>query len=473
MTKPPSFPFSSATRMEKDTMGSIPVPKEALWGAQTQRSLINFNIGDELMPKEIILALGLIKGAIARYHGENGALPVAIANAIEKAAKEVSQGDLMPHFPLKVWQTGSGTQTNMNVNEVIARRANSLLPSSKKREHIHPNDHVNKSQSSNDTFPTAMYIASFKLGQEVLVPSISEVLETLAEKVKAWKSIVKIGRTHTQDATPLTLGQEFSAFHAQLKHAQTALTTALESLLDLPQGGTAVGTGQNTFVGFDKAIVEDIARTTSTPFRVAHNKFEAIAAHDAMVQVSGSLNTLAVALMKIANDIRFLASGPRAGLAEIFLPANEPGSSIMPGKVNPTQCEALTMVCAQVMGHHLTISIAGASGHFQLNAFKPVIAFCLIKSLHLLASALNSFHHHCLKGITPNKKAIRTHLHNSLMLVTALVPLIGYDKAASIALTAHKNGTSLRQEALKAGIEEKVFDTLVDPEKMLSPREKL
>jgi fumarate hydratase class II len=459
------------TRIETDSFGALPVPSDRYWGAQTQRSLANFRIGSETMPVPLIRALGIAKKAAALANVKLKVLDSRLAGPIAEAAQEVIDGKLDAHFPLVVWQTGSGTQTNMNANEVIANRAIELLGGvmgSKKP--IHPNDHVNRSQSSNDTFPTAMHIAAAIEVRARLVPALRHLHQALERKVKAWSKIIKIGRTHTQDATPLTLGQEFSGYAAQVAYAIERLKDALPRLYYLAQGGTAVGTGLNAKAGFDTAFAAEVARMTRLPFRTAPNKFEALAASDAMVELSGVLNTVAVSLFKIANDIRLLGSGPRSGLGELKLPENEPGSSIMPGKVNPTQCEALTMVCCQVMGNHVTVTVAGSQGHFELNVFKPVIVYNVLQSIGLLADAAVSFTDNCIAGIEPNRAHIQTLMQRSLMLVTALAPKIGYDKAAEIAKLAHANGTTLREEALKSGyVTAGEFDELVRPEDMVSP----
>ncbi len=460
-------------RIEADSFGELKVPADKYWGAQTQRSLMNFPIGEETMPVPLIRALGVIKRACAEANMELGNLEPEIGEAIVKAASEVMEGKLDAHFPLKVWQTGSGTQTNMNANEVIANRAIEILGGEiGSRDPVHPNDHVNRSQSSNDTFPTAMHVATAGEIVRRLIPALEHMAGALEEKVAAWGDIVKIGRTHTMDATPLTLGQEFSGYLAQVKLAVERANDALKRLYPLAQGGTAVGTGLNTRKGFDVLVAEKIAAITGLPFVTAENKFEALAAHDAMVEASGQLNTMAASLFKIANDIRFLGSGPRCGLGELSLPANEPGSSIMPGKVNPTQAEALTQVCAQVMGNHAAVSMAGSQGHFELNVYKPVIVHNVLQSVRLLADAAMSFTDRCITGIEPNRERISELVERSLMLVTALAPVIGYDKATEIAKAAHKNGTTLREEALRLGyVTEEEFDRVVRPEKMLGPSE--
>ena len=460
-------------RIESDSFGELKVPADKYWGAQTQRSLMNFPIGFETMPAPVIRALGVIKRAAAQANMELGNLDRRIGEAIVQAATEVMEGKFDDNFPLKVWQTGSGTQSNMNANEVIANRAIEILGGEiGSKDPVHPNDHVNRSQSSNDTFPTAMHIAAAEEITHRLIPALEHMLGVLEARVRAWDDIIKIGRTHTMDATPLTLGQEFSGYAAQVRLAIERAKDALKRLYPLAQGGTAVGTGLNTKKGFDVLVARHIAEVTGLPFVTAENKFEALAAHDAMVEASGMLNVIAASLFKIANDIRFLGSGPRCGLAELNLPANEPGSSIMPGKVNPTQAEALTMVCAQVMGNHATVSIAGSQGHFELNVFKPVIIFNVIQSIRLLADAAMSFTDRCIIGIEPNRERIAELLERSLMLVTALAPVIGYDKATEIAKAAHKNGTTLREEAVRLGyVTPEEFDRIVRPERMLGPGE--
>ncbi len=459
------------TRKETDSFGSISVPKDKYWGAQTQRSLENFKIGNELMPEAIIRALGIIKLAAAKVNKSQGLIEVEIADAIIQASEEVISGKLNEHFPLVVWQTGSGTQTNMNANEVIANRAIEILKGKiGTKDPVHPNDHCNCSQSSNDTFPTAMHIASVIETKENLMPNLLDLSKSLEDKSKKFAKITKIGRTHLQDATPITLGQEFSGYFVQIEKNINRINNALEDLYFLAQGGTAVGTGLNTNEGFDKEFAIECASLTGEPFQTADNKFEALATHDALVGYSGSLNTLASSLFKIASDIRLLGSGPRSGLGEIQLPENEPGSSIMPGKVNPTQCEAMTMICLQVMGNHTSISMAGSQGHLELNVFKPLIAYNVLQSITILSDGIKSFEKNCIKGIQPDEKRIKEHIDNSLMLVTALTPNIGYDKASEIAKKAHKNGTTLREEALKSGcISEEEFDKIIDPDKMVSP----
>ena len=466
MAKQPSF------RVESDSMGELRVPADRYWGAQTQRSLQNFRIGGEKMPKPLIRALGIQKMAAARTNMELGALKQRLGKALIAAADEVLHGKLDDHFPLVVWQTGSGTQTNMNANEVIANRAIQKLGGKMgSKEPIHPNDHVNMGQSSNDTFPTAMHIAAVEEINRELLPALQEMRKALTAKVRSFAKLTKIGRTHLQDATPLTLGQEFSGYATQIDYGIDRVKGCLPRLLQLAQGGTAVGTGLNTKPAFAKTFARNVAKITGLRFVTAPNKFEALAAHDAIVEASGALNTLAVSLMKIANDIRLLGSGPRCGIGELILPANEPGSSIMPGKVNPTQAEALTMVAAQVIGNHTAISVAGASGHFELNVFKPVMIYNLLQSIRLLADASRSFTKNCIVGIKPNKERIDRLLHESLMLVTALNPHIGYDNAAKIAKKAHAEGTTLKAAALALGLlTEKEFDLVVRPEKMTEPR---
>ncbi len=463
--------MSHNVRTETDSFGALEIPADKYYGAQTARSLINFPIGGETMPRPLIHALGVIKQAAARVNAAQGKLDPKLADAIERAASEVAAGKLDDHFPLVVWQTGSGTQTNMNANEVVANRAIELLGGVVgSKTPVHPNDHCNMSQSSNDTFPTAMHISAATEIKEKLLPALAHLKSALEKKSEEWAEIVKIGRTHTQDATPLTLGQGFGGYAAQLALGMERVTEGLNGLYALAQGGTAVGTGLNTKKGFDTAFAAEVATITGLPFNTASNKFEALAAHDAYVYAHGALNTVAVSLFKIANDIRFLGSGPRSGLGELSLPENEPGSSIMPGKVNPTQCEAMTMVCAQVHGNQSTISFAGSQGHFELNVYKPVMAHAMLQSVKLLADASISFADRCVSGIKANEDNITRLMERSLMLVTALAPAIGYDKATEIAKTAHKNGTSLREEALNLGyVTETEFDALVRPEKMIGP----
>jgi fumarate hydratase, class II len=459
------------TRIETDTFGPIEVAADRYWGAQAQRSLGNFKIGWEKQPASIVRALGIVKLAAARTNRALGKLDPRIGDAIEAAATEVLEGKLNDHFPLVVWQTGSGTQSNMNANEVISNRAIEMLGGEMgSKKPVHPNDHVNMSQSSNDTFPTAMHIACAEEVVCRLVPALQTLRNALNDKAEAWKSIVKIGRTHTQDATPLTLGQEFSGYTQQVENGIKRLEITLPMLMQLAQGGTAVGTGLNAPVGFAEKVAEEIAAITKLPFTSAPNKFEALAAHDAMVMTHGAIATVAASLFKIANDIRFLGSGPRAGLGELALPENEPGSSIMPGKVNPTQCEALTQVCAHVMGNNAAIAFAGSQGHFELNVFNPMMAYNFLQSVKLLSDAAISFAENCVVGIEPRLDNIRAGVENSLMLVTALNGRLGYDVCAKIAKTAHRNGTTLRQEAVGGGyLTNEEFDALVVPSKMVSP----
>jgi fumarate hydratase class II len=461
----------SATRTETDTFGPIEVPADRYWGAQTQRSLQNFKIGWEKQPKSVIRALGIVKRAAAEANMDLGGLDRALGEAIVAAAQEVIDGKLDDHFPLAVWQTGSGTQSNMNANEVISNRAIEMLGGAlASKKPVHPNDHVNMSQSSNDTYPTAMHIACAEQVTHDLMPALAHLHAALNDKVKAFAHIIKIGRTHTQDATPITLGQEFSGYAQQLHNANRRVKETLWGLYELAQGGTAVGTGLNAPVGFAEAVAARIARITALPFVSAPNKFEALAAHDAMVFAHGAINAAAASLFKIANDIRFLGSGPRSGLGELSLPENEPGSSIMPGKVNPTQCEALTMVCAHVFGNHATMTFAGASGHFELNVFNPVMAYNFLQSARLLSDAAISFTDNCVIGIQAREDNIKANLDRSLMLVTALTPTIGYDNAAKIAKTAHANGTTLREEAVGGGyVTDAQFDAIVRPETMIGP----
>lgn len=462
----------TTTRTETDSFGPLEVAADRYWGAQTQRSLGNFKIGSETMPEPLVRGLGIVKMAAAKANMQLGNLDNEIGNAIVNAATEVAEGKLNDHFPLVVWQTGSGTQSNMNANEVISNRAIELLGGTMgSKEPVHPNDHCNRSQSSNDTFPTAMHIGAAEEAANRLIPKLRHLQAALADKADAWKDIVKIGRTHLQDATPLTLGQEFSGYATQMRYAIERVETALPRLLALAQGGTAVGTGLNAKPGFAEAFAAEVAAFTGLDFVTAENKFEALAAHDAFVEMSGMLNTIAASLNKIANDIRLLGSGPRSGLGELSLPENEPGSSIMPGKVNPTQCEAMTMVCAQVMGNHTAISVAGTQGHMELNVFKPVMAYNLIQSMRLLGDAAVSFTDNCVVGIVPNEDNIRNLMERSLMLVTALAPKIGYDNATIVAKTAHKNGTTLREEAVGGGfVTETEFDAIVRPEDMIGPK---
>jgi fumarate hydratase, class II len=468
-----SEPAAGGTRIETDSMGPIEVASDRYWGAQTARSLIYFAIGPDRMPRAIIRAMGILKKAAAEANRDLGKLPADKADLIARAADEVIAGDLDAHFPLSIWQTGSGTQTNMNANEVIANRAIELaggVLGSKKP--IHPNDDVNMSQSSNDTFPTAMHMAAAEQIVHVLIPSVRHLREALAAKGEEFADIVKIGRTHLMDAVPLTLGQEFSGYVEQLDQNVRRLDLVLTDLYSLAIGGTAVGTGLNTHPEFADRAAARIAQATGLPFVAASNKFAALAAHDGVVMASGALKTLACSLMKIANDIRWLGSGPRAGLGELLLPENEPGSSIMPGKVNPTQSEAMTMVCVQVLGNDAAIGIAGSQGNFELNVFKPLMIHNLLHSVHLLADACRSFADHCVSGIQPNREQIARHVSSSLMLVTALTPRIGYDKAAQVAKRAHHDGTTLREAALALGyLDAETFDRTVRPEEMIAPRE--
>ncbi len=459
-------------RTESDAFGALQIPADKLWGAQTERSLHYFHIGEERMPAAVIRALGLIKRAAAEVNRDLGSLDARRAKAIIAAAQDIAHGKLGEHFPLSVWQTGSGTQTNMNLNEVIANAANVALGSKLgSKTPVHPNDHVNMSQSSNDSIPTAMHVAATLEIQQFLLPALSGLQVALDKKAKAFGKIVKIGRTHTMDATPLTLGQEFSGYAAQVNSAVARLKLAVRELYPLAQGGTAVGTGLNSKPAFAKAFARRIAKLTKLPFVSAPNKFEHMAGHDAYVFVHGALNAAATALFKIANDIRLLGSGPRSGLGELILPANEPGSSIMPGKVNPTQTEAMTMVCCQVFGNQTAITVAGSQGHFELNVYKPVMAHCMLQSIRLLGDAANSFTEHCVIGIRANEPRIREQMERSLMLVTALAPHIGYDKASQVAKAAHANGTSLREEAIRLGfVNDDEFDRLVRPDQMTRPR---
>jgi len=460
------------TRTETDSFGPLEVPADKYWGAQTQRSLGNFKIGNEKMPDALVRALGIVKKSACLTNNQLGNLEDHITEAIAQASQEVIDGKLDDNFPLVVWQTGSGTQSNMNANEVIANRAIEILGGTMgTKDPVHPNDHCNRSQSSNDTFPTAMHIAAVEQVHNKLLPALDHLAAALEQKSQSWQDIIKIGRTHLQDATPLTLGQEFSGYATQIRLSIERNTEALKRLYPLAQGGTAVGTGLNTLAGFAEKFAVHAADITGLPFVTAKNKFEALAAHDAIVEMSGALNTTAVSLFKIANDIRLLGSGPRSGLGEISLPENEPGSSIMPGKVNPTQCEALTMVCTQVMGNHTTITIAGSQGHFELNVFKPVMIYNLLQSIRLIAEGAVSFTDKCVVGIKPNEDNISALMQRSLMLVTALAPKIGYDNATKVAKTAHKNGTTLREEAVRLGfVTEEEFDLTVRPEKMISPQ---
>lgn len=465
-------PSPSHYRTETDSFGPIEVQADRYWGAQTQRSLQNFKIGNETMPDPLVRALGILKKSAAVVNMQLGVLDKKIGDAMCAAADEVIAGKLSGHFPLVVWQTGSGTQTNMNINEVISNRAIEMLGGVMgSKAPVHPNDHVNMGQSSNDTFPTAMHIAAVEQIQHALLPALETLQKALAAKVAEFNDIVKIGRTHLQDATPMTLGQEFSGYVAQITYGIERVKAALPRLYFLAQGGTAVGTGLNAKKGFAEDFAAEVARATGLPFVTAPNKFEALASHDAIVEISGALNVLAVSLMKIANDIRLLGSGPRSGLGELLLPENEPGSSIMPGKVNPTQCEALTMVATQVMGNHVTITIAGSNGHFELNVFKPVMIYNLLQSIRLLSDGMHSFVDNCVVGIEANTTRITELLEQSLMLVTALNPHIGYDNAAKIAKKAHKEGTSLKEAALALELlTEEQFNSWVRPENMLGPK---
>ena len=462
----------TATREETDSFGSLNVPADKYWGAQTQRSLINFPIGWEKQPISIVKALGAIKQACAQANSSVGKLPNDTGRAIQTAAGEVFAGKLGDHFPLVVWQTGSGTQSNMNANEVIANRAIEILGGViGSKIPVHPNDHVNMGQSSNDTFPTAMHIATAMAAHDVMLPGLKILQKALKTKTSEFKDIIKIGRTHTMDATPMTLAQEFSGYEHQIKMAIKRVKAALPHIYELAQGGTAVGTGLNTPNGWGEMVAENIAKITGLPFVTAPNKFEALAAHDAMVEMSGALKTSAASLFKIANDIRLLGSGPRCGLGELVLPENEPGSSIMPGKVNPTQCEALTQVCAHVMGNDAAVGFAGSQGHFELNVYKPMIAYNVLQSIQLLGDAAKNFAEKCVLGISADKGRIEKLMQESLMLVTALAPEIGYDNATKVAKTAHKNGTTLKQEALALGfVDEDKFDQIVKPELMIGPK---
>jgi fumarate hydratase, class II len=458
------------TRTETDTFGPIEVDTSVYWGAQSQRSIGNFRIGWEKQPASIIRALGIVKRAAAETNHALGRLDSGLKDAIVTAAQDVIEGRLDAHFPLVVWQTGSGTQSNMNANEVISNRAIEMLGGAMgSKKPVHPNDHVNMSQSSNDTYPTAMHIAAAEDVVRHLLPALRHLHVALDEKSKTWSAIIKIGRTHTQDATPVTLGQEFSGYAQQVKNGVERIEMTLPMLMQLAQGGTAVGTGLNAPIGFAEGVAERIAAITGLPFTSAPNKFEALAAHDAMVMSHGAINTVAASLFKIANDIRFLGSGPRSGLGELALPENEPGSSIMPGKVNPTQCEALTMVCVQVFGNHAALTFAGSQGHFELNVFNPVMAYNFLQSVKLLGDAARSFTDNCVAGIEPRLDNIKSALDRSLMLVTALAPKYGYDRAAKIAKTAHKHGSTLREEAIADGIPADEYDAIVRPEKMIAP----
>ena len=467
------FGATGKVRIETDSLGEVAVPVDAHWGAQTQRSLANFAIGVETMPAPLVKALGIQKQSAARANMELGVLDAKLGDAIIQAASEVIDGTLAAQFPLSVWQTGSGTQSNMNANEVIASRANQILTGEHGgKEPVHPNDHCNMGQSSNDTFPTAMHIAAASETIEQLIPALQHLHGALDTKAKAFADIVKIGRTHLQDATPLTLGQEFSGYAKQIEYGIARLENALPRVLELAQGGTAVGTGINSKAGFAEKFAAHVADATGHAFVTAPNKFEALAAHDALVELSGALNSVAVSAMKIANDIRLLGSGPRSGLGEIALPANEPGSSIMPGKVNPTQCEALTMVCAQVMGNHTTVSVAGSHGHLELNVFKPVMVYSVLQSIRLLTDSAVSFTDNCVTGIEANTARIDKLMNESLMLVTALNPHIGYDNAAKIAKKAHADGTTLKEAGLELGLlTEEQFGEWIVPADMIKPRD--
>ncbi len=461
------------TRIETDSLGEIAVPANRYWGAQTQRSLQNFKIGGETMPAPLVRALAIQKKAAALTNKSLGVLDTKLADAIVAAAEEIINGPLSAEFPLVVWQTGSGTQTNMNANEVIANRAAEILGGERgKKDPVHPNDHVNMGQSSNDTFPTAMHIAAGEEVQHSLIPALEKLHDALDAKATEFADIVKIGRTHLQDATPLTLGQEFSGYATQVAYGIDRVKNTLPRIMQLAQGGTAVGTGINSKAGFAEAFAGTVADITGLPFVTAENKFEALAAHDALVELSGALNTLAASLMKIAHDIRVLGSGPRCGIGEISLPANEPGSSIMPGKVNPTQAEAMTMVCAQVMGNHVTVTVAGSNGHFELNVFKPVMIYNVLQSIRLIADAAASFTDNCVSGIEANRERIDKLLHESLMLVTALNPYIGYDNAAKIAKKAHADGTTLKEAGTALDLlTAEQFDAWIKPEDMVKPRD--
>jgi len=461
---------AGGTRMESDSFGEIEVPGDAYWGAQTQRSIENFPFGTrERMPIEIVHALGFVKQAAARVNARDGALDASLGEAIQQAAGEVARGEHDDQFPLVIWQTGSGTQSNMNTNEVIAGRANEILTGERGgKSPVHPNDHVNQAQSSNDSFPTAMHVAAARAVNARLLPALHTILRTLNGQAESWDRIVKIGRTHLQDATPLTLGQEFSGYAWQIESGIARVEAVLPRLYQLAQGGTAVGTGINAPQGFGERFAAEIAQLTRLPFETAPNKFEALAAHDTLVELSGALNVLAVSLSKIANDIRLLGSGPRCGIGELKLPENEPGSSIMPGKVNPTQCESLTMVAAQVMGNHVAVTIGGLQGHMELNVFKPLIGANVIRSINLLADGMESFTARCLEGMEPDERRISELMSKSLMLVTALAPEIGYDNAAAIAKHAHKKGLTLKEAGVELGlVDEATFDRVVKPENML------
>ena len=458
-------------RKEFDSLGTVLVPADKYWGASTQRSNKYFNIGDFLVRPIVIKCIAMIKKSAAIVHMKNKDIDKKIGGAIIKAANEIMSGKLDDNFPLKVWQTGSGTQTNMNVNEVISNRAIEILGGKKgTKKPVHPNDHVNKSQSTNDVFPTAMHMSIVIKAKEKLLPSLKLLNSELKKKSKQFNKIIKIGRTHLQDATPISLGQEFSGYHSQLSACIKRTELALKELYFLAQGGTAVGTGLNTKKGFDKKIIAELRKITKLPLKPSANKFAALASHDSIVNFSGTMNTTAVCLMKIANDIRFLGSGPRAGYSELILPENEPGSSIMPGKINPTQCEAVTMVCVKVIGNHNGITMAGSHGHFELNVFKPLIIHNILQSIHIMSDSSKSFANYCIKGLKADEKKIKQQLNNSLMLVTALTPKIGYDNAAKISKKAYKNGTTLKEEAIKSGlIKEKEYNKIVDPKKMIKP----
>ena len=462
----------SQTRTETDSFGPLEVPSEKYWGAQTQRSIINFPIGWEKQPVAIVRALGVIKQACAEANKAAGNLNEEIADAIIKAAAEVVSGKFDDNFPLVVWQTGSGTQSNMNANEVIANRAIEILGGNiGSKEPVHPNDHCNMAQSSNDTFPTAMHIATAMASRDVLIPGLEKLEKSLRNKIEEFDGIIKIGRTHTQDATPIRLSQEFSGYAHQVHMGIRRISKSLEDIYELAQGGTAVGTGLNTFQGWDTTVAENISKITGLPFVTAPNKFEALAAHDAMVEISGSLKTVAASLFKIANDIRLLGSGPRCGLGELILPENEPGSSIMPGKVNPTQCESMTQVCAHVIGNDTAVGFAGSQGHFELNVYKPMIAYNVLQSIQLLGDACSAFTDNLVDGLKADDTRIDKLMRESLMLVTALAPKIGYDNATKVAKTAHKNGTTLKEEAISLGfVDEKTFDEVVRPENMVGPK---
>ena len=458
-------------RKEKDSMGILEVPDDRYYGAQTQRSLNNFKIGEERFQRELIRAYGILKKAAASVNEKAGKLDSKLAGVIREAADEVIDGNLDDHFPLVVWQTGSGTQSNMNFNEVIANRAIEKLGGELgSKDPVHPNDHVNMGQSTNDTFPTAINIAAVEATINQLLPELKKLLKSLVKKEKEFDAIIKLGRTHLQDATPLSLGQEFSGYASALRHGVSRIEKSLDHCYELAMGGTAVGTGINSFEGFGKQVANEISNLTGLPFKTAENKFEALGGQDSIVELSSALKTVSGSLFKIANDIRWLASGPRSGIGEILIPANEPGSSIMPGKVNPTQCEAMTMVCTQVMGNDVTISVAGASGNFELNVYRPVIAYNIIQSIRLLTDACDSFRVHCVDGIEANEERIRSNLYNSLMLVTTLNPHIGYDKAAEVAKKAYKDNLSLREAIIDLGyMSGEEFDQLVQPEKMIHP----